>query len=129
MSDVKKTIHIEIPAEVSDENFEMYLRVIEESSSDLPNIYVHTGACEDSDHCYGPGSNAEQAILARDALSQPEPEYEYGVHIASEPVWPDHPFETFKTPEEALALVDYLKIPEYWKVIRRRKAGPWEDVQ
>lgn len=58
---------------------------------------------------------------------QPD-EYEYGVHIKAEPVWPDHDFQPCRTPEEALDLVAFLKIPEYWKVIRRRKAGPWEEM-
>lgn len=88
MNDIRKTMHIEIPAEVSEETADLYQRAVEQTVEGVLNVYTHTGACEESDHCYGPGSNAAEAILARAALQQDEPEYEYAVKGADGKIMP-----------------------------------------
>ena len=55
-------------------------------------------------------------------------EFEYGIHIKDEPIWADHEWQTFATPEKAREAVAFLNMPDHRKVIRRAKAGPWEEM-
>ena len=80
----------------------------------------------ESDHCAGPGSLVEQHTLARAALSQPEPEYEYSF-TSTDGYQSGMRFDTF---EEAQRSLDHLRRPHDWLISRRAKAGAtWEVVQ
>ena len=63
------TIHISIPQEADNDEAEWFLEEVIKATEDIeikgewdPHTYWHTEACDDSDHCYGPGSRAEDRI-------------------------------------------------------------------
>lgn len=66
-----------------------------------------------------------KAILDTIPETPEEPEYEYthvevGGHVAT-PRW--------TTAEAALKALAVYTYPEHWRVVRRPKPQPWEDVQ
>jgi len=72
----RATIHISIPEEATAEQAEAFFEELAEEIGNWmeatpdrgawdPFLYMHTQACEDSDHCYGPGSRAEAEIKER----------------------------------------------------------------
>ena len=66
------TIHIAIPeSATNDDEVEWFCEEVANAVGALneeikgewdPHMWWHTKACEDSDHCYGPGSNEEARI-------------------------------------------------------------------
>jgi hypothetical protein len=66
-----RTIHLSIPDDATPEDADVF----EDALADFvqapgprpwdPFMHSHTEACEHSDHCYGPGSKAERAAMAK----------------------------------------------------------------
>lgn len=105
-----QTMHIEIPAEATPEEAEALKDAIvglaygETVGSDDPRtwdpfIHSHTGECEESDHCAGPGSYVSDMIIAkalRNAAESTRAETvccdEYGIFVRTgkRPKYPHH---------------------------------------
>lgn len=70
------TIHIDIPVEADNDEVDWFLDEVATAVYDIPVkgewdpfISWHRYACEDSDHCYGAGSN-EEARIHDEALQE-----------------------------------------------------------